>query len=124
MRKITKIIIHCSASNYQKQTAKWIDKIHKKRGFKGIGYHHFITYSGEDQPGRPHAVIGAHCKGHNRDSIGVCVAGLNVFSIAALRTLEKVVGYLKKKYPNAIVDGHNKYNKNKTCPNMSIERFK
>lgn len=125
MRKITKIIIHCSASDYQKQTAKWIDRIHRKRGFKnGIGYHFFLTHSGKVEIGRELTMIGAHCKGYNTHSIGVCIAGDKVFTIAALRALEKLIEYLKQEFPNATIHGHNEFNKNKTCPNISIERFK
>ena len=44
MRKITEIIIHCSATTEGKDfTVEDIDRWHRQRGFNGIGYH-FVTY--------------------------------------------------------------------------------
>lgn len=123
MRKITKIIIHYSASDYPKQTAAWIDKIHRKRGFSRIGYHFLIRRNGKVDIGRKLNVIGAHCKGYNLHSIGICIAAHKVFTIASLRSLEDLVRSLKKQFPNAIVGGHNEFKKT-LCPGMNIERFK
>ena len=40
MRKITEIIIHCSATTEGKDfTVEDIDRWHRQRGFNGIGYH-------------------------------------------------------------------------------------
>jgi N-acetylmuramoyl-L-alanine amidase len=87
MRKLSnikKIIIHCSDSEFG--DVKIIDQWHKARGWRGCGYHYVITngvlthgkpynndHDGLIQPGRPLRDIGAHCKGHNHDSIGICL---------------------------------------------------
>jgi len=84
LRKIDKIIIHCSDTPENVDvTAADIDKWHKERGFKGIyqgkvyhiGYHHFIRKNGEIELGRPIEIAGEHCKGHNAHSIGICIEG-------------------------------------------------
>ena len=124
MRKITQIIIHYSASDYERQTAKWINKIHIRRGFRKIGYHFFITKNGKVEKGRAIHEIGAHCKGQNRNSIGVCIAAHKVFTIASLRALECLIDYLKQQFPKAKVYGHNEFNPKTLCPGMNIDRFK
>jgi len=76
MRPINKIIIHCAATpEGMNVDAKLIDKWHKKRGFKKIGYHYFIKLDGTIERGRPIEEMGSHCSGHNYDSIGICYAG-------------------------------------------------
>ena len=76
MRKITQIIIHCSATPEGKDyTVADIDRWHKARGFKMIGYHYVIYRDGSIHTGRPLEMVGAHCKGHNAHSIGICYIG-------------------------------------------------
>jgi hypothetical protein len=52
-----------------------IDKWHKERGFREIGYHWLITRDGKVQEGRPEGTLGAHVRGHNSGTIGICWAG-------------------------------------------------
>lgn len=76
MRTISKIIIHHSASPNSTTLAE-IDRWHRKRGYEGIGYHYVVEDDGAVLKGRDLARQGAHCKGANRDSIGICVTGDN-----------------------------------------------
>ena len=79
-RAVNKIILHCSDSDYPHQDAEWIDKIHREeKGWDMIGYHFFITFDGAIQQGRDLQMIGAHCYGHNQDSVGICLAGRKKF---------------------------------------------
>jgi len=73
MRAIRKIIVHHSASHAvsKEQIEEW----HIERGFFEIGYHYVIQAGGLVRLGRKLDRIGAHCKGHNSDSVGVCVVG-------------------------------------------------
>ena len=95
MREINKIIIHCSDSEFGSK--KLIDKWHKERGWDGCGYHYVITNGIDDymvkynknhdglvQEGRPIEKMGAHVKGHNKDSIGICLIGKSNFTPAQL----------------------------------------
>ena len=76
MREINKIIIHCSATREGENfDVAEIRKWHLARGFNDIGYHFYIDLYGEIHKGRDINKIGAHCKGHNRNSIGVCYCG-------------------------------------------------
>ena len=73
MRRIEEIIIHHSAS--KDVSAATIDKWHKQRGFKKIGYHYVIRQYGTIELGRDIREVGAHAKGRNSYSIGICLTG-------------------------------------------------
>lgn len=125
MRKITEIIVHCSATpEGQNFTAEDIDRWHKQKGWQGIGYHYVIYLDGSVHKGRNEEVIGAHCLGHNTYSIGVCyIGGLDKWTKAPKDTrtdaqkqaLIDLLKSLKEKYPNAIIYGHRDFSK-KDCP--------
>ncbi|WP_285658498.1 N-acetylmuramoyl-L-alanine amidase, partial [Helicobacter bizzozeronii] len=76
MRTINKVIIHCSATKEEKDfCALDIDRWHKERGWKCVGYHYVIKLDGTIEKGRALADVGAHCVGQNKDSIGICYIG-------------------------------------------------
>lgn len=76
MRTINEIIVHCSATPEGRSfNVTDIDRWHRQRGFSCIGYHYVVLLDGVIERGRPEEVVGAHCKGHNRRSIGVCYIG-------------------------------------------------
>ena len=129
MRKITLIVIHCSAVRPdQTSSAKDIEKWHKDRGFNGIGYHYVVRRNGEIEPGRPESVIGAHChvkgQNHNKHSIGVCYeGGLDIRGQPAdTRTAEQKAAMrqlledLHRRYPRAVIVGHHDLYPPKPCP--------
>ena len=129
MRKINKIIIHCSATQEGKNiTADTIDKWHKKRGWRGIGYHYVIALDGTMEYGRMVDVPGAHVKGHNANSIGIVYIGgveaekqngkwiaKDTRTQAQKDTLLELLKVLKKLHPNASIHGHNEFAA-KSCP--------
>ena len=126
MRKITLIIIHCSAVRPdQLSSAAQIDTWHRERGFKfGIGYHYVIRRNGEIETGRPEWLTGAHCVNHNSHSIGVCYeGGLDIRGQPAdtrtpeqKATLRRLLEDLHRRYPHALVVGHHDLNPHKDCP--------
>jgi N-acetyl-anhydromuramyl-L-alanine amidase AmpD len=120
MRKIDYLVVHCSATVEGKHiTAEDIDRWHKQRGWSGIGYHYVILLDGTVQEGRPEAKIGAHVKGYNKNSIGVCyIGGLSknkapkdTRTPAQKAALEQLLIDLKDKYPNAEIRGHRDFSK-------------
>ena len=126
MRRITLIVIHCSAVKPDQQSsAAQIDSWHRQRGFHlGIGYHYVIRRDGTLEMGRPEYMVGAHCKNLNQHSIGVCYeGGLNARgdpadtrTEAQKRTMRQLVDELRQRYPKAIVVGHHNLNPLKACP--------
>jgi len=131
MRKIDEIIVHCSATpRGRKVTAKDIDRWHRERGFRCIGYHYVIGIDGEVERGRAESEIGAHCRGHNARSIGVCyVGGLSGDGKVALDTrtdaqrvaLTELLMELRERYPGARVYGHRDFAA-KECPCFDVHK--
>ena len=131
MRKITLIIIHCSATRVDHSYTFGDcreDHIHH-RHFKDIGYHYYITRDGSIHKGRPEEQVGAHCRNHNRYSIGICYeGGLDTKGKAAdTRTpaqraaLHALVHSLRRDYPQAIVVGHHTLDPHKDCPCFDVK---
>ena len=124
MRTINEIIIHCSATKEgNKISAATIDQWHKNRGWRCIGYHYVVRIDGSIEYGRPVQDIGAHVKGKNKHSIGVCyIGGLDAdMEPKDTRTLEQkesllyLLKTLKRLHPNATIHGHREF-ANKACP--------
>ncbi len=79
MRKITDIVLHCSATKEgQRVTVGDIDRWHREAGYKKIGYHYVVYADGSIHTGRPIWAVGAHVRGHNATSIGICYIGISL----------------------------------------------
>lgn len=126
MRKITEIIVHCTATPEGKNVS--IDDIRRchiqQNGWKDIGYHYVITLDGQIHPGRNEDDIGAHCKGHNANSIGVAyVGGLDADGKTPKDTrnaeqktaMLRLFKSLKEKHPDAKIHSHCDFAA-KACP--------
>lgn len=132
MRRIDTIVIHCSATKpSQSIGVKEIRRWHKKRGWSDIGYHYVIRQDGTTEDGRPNQRVGAHAKGHNKHSLGIClVGGLDdlgnpspEYSKGQRRSLRKLVDFLKETYhiKNANIVGHRQLpNVAKKCPCFNV----
>lgn len=127
MRKITEIIVHCSATpEGRNTTVEDIDRWHKERKFKCVGYHFVIYLDGSVHIGRPVEQKGAHCLNHNAHSIGVCYIGgvaSDCRTPKDTRTEEQkvaLIGLLKRLkdiYPGVTIHGHRDFTK-KACPSF------
>ncbi len=167
-RPITNIIIHCSAtengkmlSEFGKHTAaELIDSWHKARGFhrsvgmarkfnthlKHIGYQYVIDADGFVETGRGIGEIGAHTKGFNTGSIGICLVGglengkgtINSGKYSDLQwlSLTKLILEIKEKFPQATVKGHRDFSPDlngdgtitpnefiKSCPCFDVQKW-
>ena len=70
------IVVHCSATRADcALTTEDLETIHRRRGFRGIGYHYYIRRDGTVVNTRALELVGAHAKGHNAHSIGICYEG-------------------------------------------------
>lgn len=129
-RNIKEIIVHCSATPEGKDfTVADIKRWHLARGFSDIGYHYVIYRDGSIHTGRDESIIGAHCTGHNTNSIGVCYIGgcvsngktpKDTRTEAQKVSLLRLLSELKKKYPEAKVYPHYKFAA-KACPSFNAE---
>ena len=129
-RKITEIIIHCSATREgQHFTAADIDRWHRAINYDCIGYQFVILLDGTIERGRPLEQIGAHCKHHNEQSIGICyIGGLDANgdpkdtrTPAQREQLRRLVQQLMEQFPEAILHGHRDFAA-KACPCFDVRR--
>lgn len=116
------LVVHCSDTNNSENiTATDIHKMHIGFGWDGIGYHKLILRSGKIENGRPEYWQGAHVKGKNDISLGVCLIGRDKFTKRQFKSLENILKKWKKIYPKAKIIGHNDINDtSKTCPNFNV----
>lgn len=76
MRTIHHIVIHCSATREgHVLSPEALDLEHRRRGFRCTGYHYYIRRDGSTVRTRPLELAGAHVKGYNKHSIGICYEG-------------------------------------------------
>jgi N-acetylmuramoyl-L-alanine amidase len=138
MRTISKIIVHC-ADTYEGMdvTAEDVRKWHtlpppKGRGWSDIGYHFFIQRNGKIERGRPLERAGAHAKGFNSKSIGICYAGGKAENggpednrtDAQKRALRALIAALLHDFPAAEVLGHcDLPNVKKACPCFDVKTW-
>ena len=137
MKTIDAIVIHCSATRAgQDVRAADIDKMHKERGFSGIGYHFVVDLDGRVEIGRPLPQDGAHCntpglsgQSYNKHSIGICYVGgldrdgnpADTRTPAQKVALDDLVYKLINEYPIKEVIGHRDASPDKNG-NGKIER--
>jgi len=137
--EIDTLIIHCAATpNGKHFTTEDIDQWHGERNFKRdekliddyapylkhIGYHLVNYINGEIYVGRSLRETGAHAKGHNKNSISLCLIGTDKFSLEQWDSLQYQVGYLKTLLPNLKnIIGHNEVNSHKTCPGFNVQEW-
>ena len=130
MREIREIIVHCSATKAgQDFRAADIDRWHRDRGWKGIGYHYVVDIYGTIETGRALIEQGAHCTGHNRHSLGICYIGgldedgqpCDTRTAAQKASLLHLIRALKTQFPQAKVYGHRDF-ANKACPCFNAKK--
>lgn len=98
-----------------------IDSWHRQRGYKEAGYHFLIRLDGSIEAGReirPDGSFeqGAHSRGENAESIGVCYEGgllpgdankgVDTRTDAQKAAMVQLLTRLTKLYPKAKVEGH------------------
>ena len=119
------LVVHCSDTDNKKNIdVTDIHKMHLEFGWDGIGYHKIVKRSGKIENGRPEYWIGAHVKGNNTISLGVCLIGRNEFTKSQFSSLQKVLRKWRKKYPYSKIVGHCDIGEtNKTCPNFDVKSW-
>ena len=135
-RETTKyIVIHCSQTRPSQSDvdAKWIDRVHRERGWLHIGYGKVIKRNGEVEQGREDNAIQAHVKGYNHTSYGLCLVGgakeenwkepEDNFTAEQWESLKKTLEELLVKYPDAQIVGHYMLDESKTCPNFNVREY-
>ena len=133
MRDIKQLVVHASATPpFMEIGASEIRVWHKGRGWRDIGYHAVIKRNGKVEDGRPIAEIGAHVKGHNNESFGICLVGgvdkdnkseFN-FTRHQMDSLIRLLDVLKNEFPDAEVLGHRDFpGVAKACPCFAVKEW-
>ena len=129
-----RIVIHCSATPPTLDIGRVeIDQWHKARGWAGIGYHFIVRRDGTLEYGREVTKVGAHARGYNKRSIGICLIGgvrcegeklvpEASFNAMQWSTLKGLVVALKLVWPKARVIGHNEVSR-KACPSFDVQEW-
>jgi len=127
------IAIHCSATPPSLDVGEeWIRALHIDKGWSDIGYNVVIRRSGKIDIGRPLDAVGAHVKGFNSRSVGVClIGGVNEagepdanYSPEQYDALELTIRFLQATYPQALVQGHRDFpDVNKACPCFDVREW-
>ena len=136
---ITGIVIHCSDTpNGRDDKTKDIDRWHGERGFKrnlslapnhqphlkNIGYHYVVELDGTIVPGRPLIETGAHVRGHNLDTVGICLIGRGQYTSDQWLSLYALITTLQATLPNAKdLYGHYELDSGKTCPLFNVDEY-
>lgn len=128
-RVINKIILHCSDTPTGRDVrAHEIDEWHSHRWSAGasgkfIGYHWVICIDGTIEMGRPLSEPGVHCKGQNRNSIGICLIGRGLYNKEQYDALYYILDEMCKMYNLEAkqVFGHCEFNEQKSCPILDMD---
>lgn len=125
------IFVHCSATKpHMNWGVREIRQSHKERGFLDVGYHFIIKRDGTVEEGRDEMAVGSHVKGHNHNSIGVCLVGgiddkgkfeAN-FTPAQMQSLRSLLVTLLAKYEGAVLRAHHEVAP-KACPSFNLKHW-
>lgn len=141
------VVVHTSDSTAPEIDIRDITKWHQANGWRSCGYHYVIldanrhdkSRDGEVQTGRVEGEVGAHCKGLNHQSIGICLIGdgdqdppteaqwkalVELCSDICLRHNLKARHVIGHREINRLVDGQivsRRYRTSKTCPGAKID---
>ncbi len=114
MRHIDLIVVHCSATRCNRSfPVTALIRCHADR-FGYTGYHYYITRDGQTYQTRHEQLVGAHAKGYNLHSLGVCYEGgldehgkpADTRTTAQKHALQELLRRLKKEHPDARILGH------------------
>lgn len=135
---ITRIIVHCSYTRPSQdigaaEIRKWhTDPKPAGNGWSDIGYQWVIRRDGTREKGRPEGRAGAHTKGFNTGSIGICLVGgmhetdkrpdFN-FTRVQMASLEELVDEILERHPGVrSITGHRDHD-NRACPTFDVGAY-
>ena len=129
------IVIHCSATPPGMDIgAAEIGRWHRARGWLEIGYHFVIRRDGKVELGRSIMRAGAHVKGYNDMSLGICLIGgsskfnlkraENNFTPLQWEALTELLIVTSELFPNVEVVGHRDLDDKKSCPSFDVKEWR
>lgn len=120
------LVVHCSATRATSHySPAQLDRDHRSRGFDGTGYHYYITRDGALHHTRDPSRQGAHARGYNSCSLGICYEGgldsqghpADTRTEPQKATLIALLARLLALHPHAVIVGHRELpGVSKDCP--------
>ena len=132
MRKITHIVLHCTATPQTTTVASIQNYWRKILGWRSPGYHRIIKPDGEVVVLAGYAQTTNGVQGHNANSIHLSYIGgvdgankpVDNRTAAQKETMERLVKELKAVYPDAEVLGHRDFaGVKKACPSFDVKSW-
>lgn len=146
VRNITKIYIHCTATNNPDQwsmaslkhlhtasrslTIQWGEYVTLGNGWSDVGYHYSVNKLGDYEAGRPWQRIGAGVNGDNTNAIHVALHGLDKFGGNQIDGTYELLDELLDQHKLSVLDVFGHYEspsgsaQGKTCPNIEMDSFR
>jgi len=135
MRDLNRVVIHCSYTPPSMDIgADTIQEWHVDgNGWNDIGYHYVIRRKGQIESGRPTEIQGAHVRGHNDDSIGICLVGgmaedteqaESNFTRWQWNALATLLENLEVRFGRMDVCGHRDLDQSKACPCFNVKAWR
>ena len=130
---VTEVILHTTATakgwyanRSVEEKRNEIDRWHRDRRFRMIGYHYVVDRDGTVAKGRDEDDPGAHVKGHNHGTIGIALVGglggksndpfSDNYTSEQRQAVWKLLRDIAKRTDLRKVTGHNDYTNLKECP--------
>jgi N-acetyl-anhydromuramyl-L-alanine amidase AmpD len=105
LKSVDYIVVHGSETKDDKDIGvEEIRRSHRQKGWLDVGFHFIIRRDGEVERGRPHDVPGAHVRGYNHVSLGICLVG-QTYTDVQMKELRVLILDLLKLHPEAKVCG-------------------
>lgn len=128
------LVVHCAATPASMDIGvEDIRRWHRQKGWLDVGYHYVIRRDGTVEEGRHVDTQGAHVRGENHRSVGVCMVGgvsadskrkaTNNFTVEQFESLRALLGKLRDMYPDAEIVGHRDLDGRKACPSFNVARW-
>ena len=113
MRRVEYIAVHCTAGR-QTQTVSDLQAEFRRKGWKNLGYHYVVAPDGKITQLLDEDKVSNGVKGFNSVSVNVAYIGgidangkaMDNRTDAQKKALRQLLGNLKKKYPEAVIQGH------------------
>lgn len=116
----SEIILHHAEASHA--SVEDINQWHLERGWTGIGYNYYVRKDGTIWRGRPEWAVGAHAKGHNDKSIGICCEGAymtETMTAAQLAALKDLIRDIMSRYGKLKLLRHKDVNET-DCPGVNF----
>ncbi|MQB00681.1 MAG: lysozyme [Actinobacteria bacterium] len=126
------IVVHCAATPSNMDIgADEIRRWHKEKGWLDIGYHYVIRRNGKIEEGRHVLAQGAHVRGYNDHSVGICLVGgvdannkrkaKDNFTVDQWISLGWLLAAMHGMFPDAKIVGHRDLDPHKACPSFDVK---